>query len=111
MKPATFKAVRKTDETGVSGAGHVADGVVFEDGTTVLRWRTKTRSTAVYASFEDMKTIHGHDGATVFEFDIPPTGGPKKPPEKQLEDAIDAIFEKLFKDFTRQLSQRQGFRL
>lgn len=68
----TFKAIRNADMTGVSGEGHIADGVVFEDGTTVLRWRTKFRSTAVYESFEHMQTIHGHNGATEFRFDPEP---------------------------------------
>lgn len=67
--PRIFKVMRDTDVTGVSGAGHVADGVVFGDGTTVLRWRSEHRSTAVYSSYEDMVTIHGHDGATRFEFE------------------------------------------
>lgn len=35
------------------------EGVVFSDGTCVLRWRT-TPSTSVWASFEDMAKIHGH---------------------------------------------------
>jgi hypothetical protein len=66
--PRTFKVMRNTDVSGVSGAGHVADGVLFGDGTTVLRWRSEHRSTAVYEDFETMRAIHGHDGATVFEF-------------------------------------------
>lgn len=65
----TFKAVRTTDVSGISGEGHVADGVTFEDGTTVLRWRTDYRSTAIYESFDHMKKIHGHNGATRFVFD------------------------------------------
>lgn len=69
MNPRIFKMVRDTDVSGVSGAGHVADGVVFGDGTTVLRWLTEHRSTAVYSSYEDMVAIHGHDGATRFEFE------------------------------------------
>jgi hypothetical protein len=66
--PRIFKLMRDTDVSGVSGAGHVADGVVFGDGTTVLRWRSEHRSTAVYASLEDAVAIHGHNGATRFDF-------------------------------------------
>lgn len=36
------------------------EGVVFSDGTTVLRWLTEFRSHSVWASFEDMMAIHGH---------------------------------------------------
>lgn len=70
--PRTFKVIRNTDVSGVSGAGHVADGVLFGDGTTVLRWRSEHRSTAVYADFETMEAVHGHNGATVFEFNDQP---------------------------------------
>lgn len=37
------------------------EGVVFSDGTTVLRWLTAARSTSVWASFDEMWRIHGHD--------------------------------------------------
>lgn len=37
------------------------EGVVFTDGTTVLRWLTAARSTSVWADFETMWRIHGHD--------------------------------------------------
>jgi len=60
----TFWLVRNIDTTGVSGTGIVADGVIFPDGVTVLRWRTAGGSTAVYDSIEDVKQIHGHGGDT-----------------------------------------------
>jgi hypothetical protein len=60
-----FELHRKEDETGISGTGHIADGVEFDDGTCVLRWRTEYRSTAVYSSIEDLTEIHGHQGKTV----------------------------------------------
>jgi hypothetical protein len=60
-----FVLWRRTDATGVSGPGAIAEGVVFGDGTCSLRWRTNKRSTAVYGSFSDLLAIHGHDGATV----------------------------------------------
>lgn len=59
-----FELHRMEDETGVSGTGHIADGVRFEDGTCVVRWRTQHRSTAVYADVEDVVAIHGHGGKT-----------------------------------------------
>lgn len=36
------------------------EGVVFTDGTVVVRWLTAKRSTSVWASLEDMLAIHGH---------------------------------------------------
>lgn len=62
--PRRFRLERNEDVSGVSGTGHVADGVLFPDGTTVIRWRTKHRSTTVYESLGDCIRIHGHGGAT-----------------------------------------------
>jgi hypothetical protein len=59
-----FHLIRYEDETGVSGTGHIADGCVFDDGTAVLRWRTRHSSTAVYQSIAHVELIHGHNGAT-----------------------------------------------
>lgn len=36
------------------------EGVVFSDGSVAIRWLTAKRSTAVWASMEDMLAIHGH---------------------------------------------------
>lgn len=65
-----FELHRDEDEGRVSGVGIVAQGVVFEDGTTVLRWTTPhaPRSTAVYQSLEDCESIHGHGGRTRIVF-------------------------------------------
>lgn len=65
----TFKTVRTEDISGVSGTGVVAEGVVFTDGTAVLRWLTDKSSTAIYDSIEDLESIHGHGGATRIEYD------------------------------------------
>jgi hypothetical protein len=35
-------------------------GVIFDDGTCVLRWLTSCRSTSIWNSFEEMMNIHGH---------------------------------------------------
>lgn len=62
-----FRLRRLEDESGISGTGLVAEGVEFEDGTCALRWRTKFTSTAIYASIEALRNIHGHDGKTIIE--------------------------------------------
>ena len=59
-----FYLKRGDDVSGVSGTGIVADGVVFPDGTTVLRWRTAGGSTGIYDSLESVEKIHGHNGKT-----------------------------------------------
>lgn len=63
-----FKLIRHEDETGVSGAGYVAQGVEFDDGSVAMRWRTETSSTAVYAKIEDVEVIHGHGGKTEIQW-------------------------------------------
>lgn len=60
----TFVLYRDEDPSGVSGTGIVAEGVVFTDGSAVLRWRTEHKSTAVYATLAEIVSIHGHDGRT-----------------------------------------------
>jgi hypothetical protein len=67
--PRTFRLERTEDKTGVSGNGLVAEGCVFSDGTTVIRWRTQYRSTTVYASAREAQAIHGHGGATLIKYD------------------------------------------
>jgi hypothetical protein len=59
-----FELHREVDETGVSGVGVVAEGVMFHDGTAALRWRSQFKSTAVYQSITDLEAIHGHNGQT-----------------------------------------------
>ncbi len=53
-----FKVSRKFDESSVSGIGHVIDGIIFNDGTTVIQWLTEMSSIAIYKNFEEFKAIH-----------------------------------------------------
>ena len=59
-----FQLQRDEDESGVSGVGVVAQGVMFDDGTAALRWLTEHKSTAVYESLDSLEAIHGHGGKT-----------------------------------------------
>lgn len=63
-----FELHRKEDETGISGTGRVAQGVVFDDGTVSMRWLTEYRSTCFYESIEHAIRIHGHNGKTDIVF-------------------------------------------
>lgn len=36
------------------------EGVIFADGTTVIRWLTAARSTGVFVDFDTLMKIHGH---------------------------------------------------
>ncbi len=53
-----FRMIRTRDSTGVSGTGHVLDGVVFENGWCVCVWRSKNPSVNVYGSFTDFEKVH-----------------------------------------------------
>lgn len=63
-----FFLVRHEDETGVSGEGIVAAGIVFVDGRVAMRWIPDPSSTAVYDNMEDMIAIHGHGGKTTVSY-------------------------------------------
>lgn len=60
---------RDEDVSGVSGVGIVAYGAMFPDGSVVLRWDTRVRSTVMYDSLEDLEAITGHGGKTRVVFD------------------------------------------
>jgi hypothetical protein len=59
-----FLLWRREDKTGVSGTGIVAEGCIFGDGTTVVRWRGPTRTTTVHDGIESVARVHLHGGAT-----------------------------------------------
>jgi len=61
----TFTMHRGTDESGISGEGKVLDGVIFEDGTTVVRWVSvaASQSTVIY----DCSAQEGQKPTTGFQ--------------------------------------------
>ena len=65
-EPRRFSLNRDRDHSGVSGTGVVAYGVMFGDGSVVMRWHTPDmpHSTNVYESITAVKRIHGHGGST-----------------------------------------------
>jgi hypothetical protein len=65
--PRPFVLMRLDDETGLSGTGVVAWGVLFPDGKAVTRWcgtTTDVRQTCVWDDLEHVRAVHGHDGKT-----------------------------------------------
>ncbi len=61
-----FELHRDRDVTGVSGAGVVAEGVEFTDGTVALRWASAWPTSVVFhdRGIEAVRAVHGHSGAT-----------------------------------------------
>lgn len=66
-----FRLDRKEDITGRSGTGCVAQGVVFSDGTVVMRWMTERRTMAFYQCLEDLEFIHLHHGDSSLRWEDP----------------------------------------
>jgi hypothetical protein len=63
---------KEYEEAGITNSGKTADyqGVIFDDGTVVIRWMTAYRSHSVWANYEDFYQVHGHpEYGTVIEFD------------------------------------------
>lgn len=66
-----FYLLRLEDETGVSGTGVVARGVLWADGKVAMRWVVGDyRSTALYDDIFGVEAIHGHDGKTVVMLEV-----------------------------------------
>jgi hypothetical protein len=59
-----FELHRKTDVSGVSGEGVVAEGAMFSDGTCGMRWLTEWPTSIPYDSPEHIVHIHGHGDHT-----------------------------------------------
>ncbi|UQN06776.1 hypothetical protein [Deinococcus sp. QL22] len=62
-----FQLVRREDVSGRSGTGVVAEGVIFSDGTAVMRWNVAPYSLAIYSNMDDLIQVHGHEGRTVIQ--------------------------------------------
>lgn len=59
------------DETGMSGTGKVAEGVILPTGVTVMWWIVPPYSVGVYPSAEALVELHGHGKDTsVLEFEV-----------------------------------------
>lgn len=66
--PRRFRLIRDVDVTGVSGPGHVADGVMWSDGTASVRWLGEHGSIVFWGDMESVNHVHGHDGRTRIKF-------------------------------------------
>jgi hypothetical protein len=87
-----FHLLRREDETGTSGVGIVAEGYMFTDGTTVLRWLSGTPSTVVYEGrkgYENMKMVHSHGGRTEVIWTVAAPAEPPAPSDLEPEMAED----------------------
>jgi hypothetical protein len=63
-----FVLDRREDETGVSGTGYIAEGVLFDNGKCALAWLSRYRSVTVFDNIDELKAVHGHDGKTTIQW-------------------------------------------
>lgn len=59
-----FYLKREVDDSGVSGTGVVAHGVILRNGWCVLDWLTSLSSVGIYPSLSELYRIHSHGGHT-----------------------------------------------
>lgn len=69
MAAKPFYLVRLEDESGVSGTGRVAQGVIFDNGKVTLTWLSDHPSVCVYDNIGEVRAIHGHEGKTEIQMD------------------------------------------
>lgn len=55
-----FYLDRVIDESGMSGLGKVAEGVVLPNGVAVMWWLCPPHSVQVYQTIKDLHHIHKH---------------------------------------------------
>lgn len=73
-----FTLERRTDHTGISGTGVVAEGVQFTDGTCVVRWLPNATAradkgviptTAIHDDYHSVLALHGHGASTYIQWE------------------------------------------
>lgn len=98
-EPVLFAMVRPKDETGVSGTGHVLDGVIWPgSGRVQVQWRSDTSSLNTYECYDDFYKVHvashpanetmilfnpqAHDDSRFYSGALPPKAASATPPTK-----------------------------
>jgi len=68
--PRRFELHRDVDQSGISGTGLVAEGMVCRDGVVMMRWLTEWPSSVCYyeRGIESVVALHGHGGLTRMVF-------------------------------------------
>ena len=59
-----FYLERTEDESGISGTGRIAQGIVFDNGKVALTWLSEHPTVTVYDNLGEVRAIHGHNGKT-----------------------------------------------
>jgi len=64
MSVKEFYLNRVEDESGVSGTGRIAQGVILDNGKVALTWLSEHPSVTIYDNIGEVRAIHGHAGKT-----------------------------------------------
>lgn len=56
--PRAFHVLREEDATGISGTGHVLDGVIFHTGQVVVCWRSAHGSITIFDDWGAFDAVH-----------------------------------------------------
>lgn len=64
-----FHLTRDHDVSGISGTGHIADGVLWDNGTVTICWRGRHESVVHRRSVRSVEEIECHGGATRLVWD------------------------------------------
>lgn len=64
-----FHLLRDHDVSGISGTGHIADGVLWDNGTVTICWRGPHESVVHRRSVRSVEEIECHGGATRIVWD------------------------------------------
>jgi hypothetical protein len=65
----TFQVVRDEDVSGVSGEGHIAEGVLFSSGKVFVNWISMHKIVEMADSVAEWQAVHGHEGRTRIVWD------------------------------------------
>jgi hypothetical protein len=84
-----FHLVRIVDETGISGTGIVARGVVLPSGAVCMEWVTFHSSICIYKNIGDVEQIHGHNGKTQLVMGPPPVMKKPRKSKKKKDDSAN----------------------
>lgn len=105
-----FDMIRENDESGVSGTGHVASGIIFQDGKVTIRWLSEKASTVNFDSFDDFMAIHidshpSNNTKLVFHDLLPGDA------EKMLEESVKRAVGEGIKNARKVLKQVENKRV
>jgi len=81
-----FWLKRIEDETGISGTGMVARGVILPSGAVVMEWQTFHSSICLYKNIGDVEEIHGHNGKTLVIMGNPALVEKKRPGRRKKSE-------------------------